>query len=309
MKRIWTAVAALAMTLAMALTSLSAAADDWKKLIEPAELANLINSTNVLVIDIRPQTGGKAGPGYAEGHIPGAVSAPYGMWRGPKENPGKVMGDKALTELLRGIGAKRQRPTVVAHQGRDATDFGSAARVYWTLKSAGLKKIAILNGGVAGWWLSGGPLTDDPVVVTPSEIEATLSDKWMMTRRDVQKVGNGASKATLLDARPMPFHNGAKKHKAASRAGTLPGAQQLAHSTWFEESSPYLTAPESVLSRLRKAGVDAGDAPVVSFCNTGHWAATNWFAASELAGMKDVKLYPESMVGWSNAGGQMANEK
>ena len=28
---------------------------------------------------------------------------------------------------------------------------------------------------------------------------------------------------------------------------------------------------------------------------------------SELAGLEDVKLYPESMVGWSNAGYEMAN--
>lgn len=35
--------------------------------------------------------------------------------------------------------------------------------------------------------------------------------------------------------------------------------------------------------------------------------ATNWFALSELAGIDNVKLYPESMAGWSNAGYDMAN--
>jgi thiosulfate/3-mercaptopyruvate sulfurtransferase len=38
-----------------------------------------------------------------------------------------------------------------------------------------------------------------------------------------------------------------------------------------------------------------------SVCNTGHWAATNWFALSELAGQKNVKLYPGSMVDWTQA--------
>ena len=46
---------------------------------------------------------------------------------------------------------------------------------------------------------------------------------------------------------------------------------------------------------------------IVSFCNTGHWAATNWFALSELSGLKGAKLYPESMVGWSNADLPMDN--
>jgi thiosulfate/3-mercaptopyruvate sulfurtransferase len=55
-----------------------------------------------------------------------------------------------------------------------------------------------------------------------------------------------------------------------------------------------------------KNGFEAGDR-LVSFCNTGHWAATNWFALSEIAGIEGVRMYPESMVGWSNAGYDMAN--
>jgi thiosulfate/3-mercaptopyruvate sulfurtransferase len=37
----------------------------------------------------------------------------------------------------------------------------------------------------------------------------------------------------------------------------------------------------------------------VAFCNTGHWAATDWFALSEVLGQKNVKMYPGSMVSWS----------
>ena len=46
----------------------------------------------------------------------------------------------------------------------------------------------------------------------------------------------------------------------------------------------------------------------ISFCNTGHWAATNWFAMSEVLGQKNVKLYAASMVEWSqDANLPMAN--
>lgn len=45
----------------------------------------------------------------------------------------------------------------------------------------------------------------------------------------------------------------------------------------------------------------------MAFCNTGHWAATEWFALSELAGVEDAKLYPDSMVGWSQTGGEVQN--
>ena len=37
----------------------------------------------------------------------------------------------------------------------------------------------------------------------------------------------------------------------------------------------------------------------MSYCNTGHWAATNWFVLSELLGRPDVRLYDGSMVEWT----------
>ena len=46
----------------------------------------------------------------------------------------------------------------------------------------------------------------------------------------------------------------------------------------------------------------------LSRCNSGHWAAINWFALSELAGIDNTRLYAESMVEWSNAGGPMMNQ-
>ena len=40
--------------------------------------------------------------------------------------------------------------------------------------------------------------------------------------------------------------------------------------------------------------------PAVAYCNTGHWAATDWFVLSELLGRKDVQLYYGSMVDWTS---------
>jgi thiosulfate/3-mercaptopyruvate sulfurtransferase len=45
----------------------------------------------------------------------------------------------------------------------------------------------------------------------------------------------------------------------------------------------------------------------ISYCNTGHWAATNWFVLSEVANVSDVKLYAESMVEWSVLNKPMEN--
>ncbi len=39
--------------------------------------------------------------------------------------------------------------------------------------------------------------------------------------------------------------------------------------------------------------------PAVSYCNTGHRAATDWFVLHELLGCQDVRLYDGSMVEWT----------
>jgi len=257
-----------------------------------------------LIIDIRSP---KA---YSAGHIQSALNAPYGMWRGPRNNPGQMLDDEKITTLLRALGVTGNEDIIVAHQGEDASDFGAAARVYWTRKSAVLTRISILNGVVDAWTDRRLPLSPHAPPTPPTTISVSLSPRWTMTRDDVADVIAGRSDARMIDARPLDFFEGRKKHKAAASAGTLPGALNVIHSSWFGQNEKRMSAsPETVRAILARAGYDGALRPeetLVSFCNTGHWAATNWFALSEIAGIENVKLYPESMVGWTNAGGAVA---
>ncbi|MEM7059016.1 MAG: rhodanese-like domain-containing protein [Pseudomonadota bacterium] len=277
-----------------------ALAADWKKVVDPTSL-NAMLDQDVIVLDIR------SGKDFAKGHVPGAVNAAYGKWRGPKENPGRTLSDDALTALLQGLGIERDDRVVVTYAGKNATDFGSAARVYWTLKSAGLTEIAILNGGLKAWAKAGLPLGQDAATPTPSTGEYTLSTEWMIDRVGVQAVLDGSRDAIMVDARPEEFWAGDKKHAAAAQAGTLDGALNITHDTWFVGSKTEIVSGDDVLRIAKEAGYVPGETELVSFCNTGHWAATNWFALSELAGIEGVKLYPESMVGWTLLGGATVN--
>jgi thiosulfate/3-mercaptopyruvate sulfurtransferase len=87
--------------------------------------------------------------------------------------------------------------------------------------------------------------------------------------------------------------------------GTLKGAVNLEYTRWFAPDSAAML-PAADVKRLAAESAAAGDAPAVSFCNTGHWAAINWFALSEVAGHKGVKMYPGSMVDWSQGPGAAA---
>ena len=93
---------------------------------------------------------------------------------------------------------------------------------------------------------------------------------------------------------------------AAARYGTLPGAKSFDNAQFFPKGGTTLKPADELKALVALSGADA--APAVSFCNTGHWAATNWFVMSEIAGNKAVKLYPASVVEWSQAERPMQNQ-
>ena len=277
-------------------------------LVEAAELATRLYSPDLRIVDIRDGANEVGRTPYELGHVPGAVHAPYSQWRGPKDNPGKLPEASKLTELLQRLGLDRDTEIVVVHDGRDATDFGSAARVYWTLKAAGLRNLSILNGGMKAWQAAGKPLSTEIVTVKPSSYVAKLDPSLVATRAEVAQAVS-ASTAALIDARPAEFYRGDTRHAAAKVPGTIQGAKNVSHSVWFGQGGSSLLPAEEIRLTARRNGIGAGngEATTVSFCNTGHWAATNWFVLSEVLGERNVKLYPESMVEWSASGLPMDN--
>ena len=261
-------------------------------LLSPAELNPLLRSATVRVIDIREP---KA---YAEKRIPGALSAPYGEWRGPAANPGELPDLPKLTALVQRLGLTPSMHAVVVSSGADTTDFGAAARVYWTLKVLGLKELSVLNGGVKAWSQAGLPQDTANVSVTASTFAPSIDKSLIATREEV-KAQIESGKGRLVDSRPAEFFSGDTRHQAAKLPGTLKGAVNLEHSRWVAAGSSSLAAPEEIRRIAASLPPASGDADTVSFCNTGHWAATNWFALSEVAGQKNVKLYAGSMVDWT----------
>ena len=117
-----------------------AAPEGWQPLLEPAALdAILEQDGDVRVVRLTGE--------YDAGHIPGAVSIPYGQFRGPGANPGQLPDLDQLTGLLQEAGIGAGTPVVLVHAGQSAPDMGAATRVYWTLKSLGVQDLAVLNGG------------------------------------------------------------------------------------------------------------------------------------------------------------------
>lgn len=274
-------------------------ANTYGPLVTPAELAASIDDVQPILVDIRND-------GYAEAHVDGALWAPYRMFRGPAENPGALVDLTALEGNLEQLGLEYDLPIVIITEGKTDTDFGAAARVYWTLKSTGFTDLSILNGGQAAWAAAGFPINATVESSIPSDLDLTFSHEWLAETSDVEAVTTGAAQAILVDARPEDFYLGRKGHDAADRPGTLPGAVNYVYTSFFDDGAAAIRGASNVDELKVALGVEEGK-DIVSFCNTGHWAATNWFALSELAELENVKLYAGSMVEYSNAGLPMEN--
>lgn len=286
MKRLLTATSLLLVAAS------SAAFAGVSPIVAPQELEQLRSAPDVRVIDIRPEDA------YAKNHIPGAVSAPYASWRGPADNPGKLPELTKLAKLVQQLGLDENTHAVVVSTGENTTDFGAAARVYWTLKYLGLERLSVLNGGMQSWAGAALPQDQGRPQVAASAYEPVLNQDILATRNDILAQLDNPG-ARLVDARPTAFFLGETKAPTASTPGTIRNAVNIEHSVWFRpDSNEIVSASEAREIAAQRFPELADD--TIAFCNTGHWAATDWFALSELAGLPNVRMYPESLADWTN---------
>ena len=276
------------------------AASAAQPLLTPAQLQALQGQPAVRVIDVRDAKS------YAANHIANAVHSPYSQWRGPASNPGNPPAPAQLTQLVQSLGLTAATHAVVVSSGADTTDFGAAARVYWALKVGGLKHLSILDGGTKAWKATGGALDTALPQITPSNFTYSYDQDQIVTRDELAEAVRSSTAPLLVDARPARFFSGETRVDAAARYGTLPGAQVLDNAQFFIKDGATLKPAAELKALVAQSG--AANAPAVSFCNTGHWAATNWFVMSEIAGNSAVKLYPASIVDWSKTDLPMQNQ-
>lgn len=268
-------------------------------LVQPDWLEARLDDPAIAVLDIRNAIDGGAATAYRAGHIPGAAHSSYTEdgWRAPADGvPGMLPPIAELEALVGGLGIAPDHHVVIVHAGTGATDFGSAARVFWTFEQLGHAAVSILDGGMGAWTadparpLARGVSAVDAVTYTAEPpAEAPLDTAAVAARH--------ANGATLVDARPADQFEGAAKHVAATRAGHVPGARHFPQSRWFDAAGARRD-PADVAVEL-PAEVRDGAHEVVSYCNTGHWAATNWFMLSQVLGRANVQLYDGSMTAWS----------
>jgi thiosulfate/3-mercaptopyruvate sulfurtransferase len=292
---------ALALTGALALsTPLAAAIDNPGPLIDRDWLEARLEAPDLVILDIRNSIDGGSYEAYTEAHIPGSIYSNYqeAGWRTERDGVVGMTPDiEALEALVGGLGIDNGDHVVIVHGGVNASDFGSAARVYWTFNYLGHDAVSILDGGFRGWSEAGLPTTSGNRTPEPAAFTAAPRPDLLIETGDVEASLDDPN-VLRLDARPAEQYFGADKAGPAKAPGRIPGSLGLDQGLFFTADGQLRPRDEIaaiVPERVTNGEVDT----VVSYCNTGHWAATNWFVLSEVLEVDDVKLYDASMTGWT----------
>jgi thiosulfate/3-mercaptopyruvate sulfurtransferase len=263
-------------------------------LVSPQWLKDNLGDPAILVLDIRSAIDGGGTEAYLKAHIPGAVHSEYDKagWRVTRNGvPFELPSVPQLEKLIGETGIDENTHVVIVPAGVSATDFGAAARIYWTLKVAGHLAVSILDGGFAAWRASAYPVEGGRKVPSP-KIFTVNFDRSLLA--EVEQVERNTG-ATLVDARPASYFDGKEKASASKAYGHIPGALNLDSASFYDPPTNRLK-PKQVLATIART-IPTG--PVVAYCNTGHWAATDWFVLSVILGRPDVRLYDGSMVEWT----------
>jgi thiosulfate/3-mercaptopyruvate sulfurtransferase len=269
-------------------------------LVSPAWLSEKLEDDNLVIVDLRNKIDKGSYETFLEGHIPGAIHSDYlkDGWRVGRDGVvGLLPEADQFQSLARRLGVSDNTHVVVVPAGVSSTDFGSAARAYWTFKVFGHNNVSILDGGFAAWrdYAPGNIETGAFVAPESGNFVARFNPEFYIGTADVAAFATNPGQALLVDGRTDEQFYAGSKHPKAAKAGRIPSAVLM------DQDKAYSPEGNRLKSRDELASIygDFGDKTIVSYCNTGHWAATNWFVMSEILGQKNVKLYDGSMVEWT----------
>jgi len=250
-----------------------------------------------LIVDCRfdlakPEAGALA---YAAGHIPTALyahldhdlSGPITASSGRHPLPSAT----ALEATLRRWGVTADTQVV----GYDADSGVYAARLWWLLRWVGLRRVAVLDGGLRAWSAQLLPITGEPSAArAPSQFRAVPDDsRWLDTPAVAEH--RDAADWCLLDARAPERFSGAIE-PIDRVAGHVPGARNLPFASSLDSNTRFLS-PAQLRSQISAHQANARDEHTVVMCGSGV-TACHVLLAMEVAGKPGARLYAGSWSEW-----------
>jgi thiosulfate/3-mercaptopyruvate sulfurtransferase len=257
-------------------------------------LAEHLRDRDVIVVDASyflPTQQRDAHAEYRDSHIPGAVffdieTISDDSTELPHMLPGPAHFGQAVGAL--GIG---DGDTVVVY---DSVGLYSAARVWWTFRIFGAKKVFILDGGLPKWKSEQRPLEKSETKRTPKKFNADMNVGAVATLADVRMALTDDS-AQIVDARsPERFAGKAPEPRPGLRAGHMPRSFNVPYGRLITDG--HLAPRAQIEAAFKNAGVDI-DKPIITSCGSGVTAAILTLALESI-GKEPKGLYDGSWAEW-----------
>ncbi|MDQ1742359.1 MAG: thiosulfate/3-mercaptopyruvate sulfurtransferase, partial [Pseudonocardiales bacterium] len=203
-----------------------------------------------VLVDVRWQLGGPSQyPHYLAGHLPGArwcdletdlADPPGPGGRHPLPDP------RRLETVLRAWGLTAASSVVVYDQGNSV----AAARAWWVLRWAGVRRVQVLDGGFHAWVGAGRPVSTE----LPSPATGSISVRpGSLPTLDADTAAAWGKVGRLFDVRAAERFRG-ELEPIDPVAGHIPGAVNLPTTANLQPSGHFL--PDADLrQRFLAAGV------------------------------------------------------
>ena len=256
---------------------------------------------DLVIIDMR------SGALYGAGHIPNAINIPFdryvSVWITQRDNLDlEVPDDADLFKVFGSAGIKSDSRVVIVNdafptdpQTPPSYPRSYATRVADTLIYAGVKNVAILDGGHTKWIKEGRTLSKDIVTPMPVTYRGEVNKAMFVSRHYVkEKIG----KAVIIDARNPEFYFGATVAPFAPKAGHIPTAKSLPTLwIWNDKDGTYKVA--DVLEKMAYGVVGKDKAKeIIIYCGVGNNAGGWWFVLTQILGYDNVKFYDGASQEW-----------
>lgn len=270
-----------------------------RPLVDVAWLAAHLDDEALVVLDagIPPHdNGGLRIPGARRFDLEGAFSDPSSPL------PHTVPDVRAAQDEARRLGIG-QDSTVVVY---DIAELYSAARAWWLLRTLGVARVAVLDGGLAAWQAAGHPcegldpeehLRDDHGDFTASLRDGNIVDADTVEAALASPAG--APRSAVIDARSRGRFRGLDPEpRPGLRSGHMPGAANL---PYLEVQRDGRLLPAADLQALLDPLT--GDSEQVVFtCGSGVTACVLALAASVAGRDEDgLCVYDGSWTEWGGA--------
>jgi thiosulfate/3-mercaptopyruvate sulfurtransferase len=233
-------------------------------------LADHLDDADIAIVDASwylPTMNRDAKAEYAAGHIPGAVHFDIDAIADKTTNLPHML--PKPDDFARAVGAMSisDQDHIIVYDG---AGLFAAARVWWSFRIMGVKRVSVLEGG-APQWRSEGRAWTDASTIKPSKIFTPhFSAHNVADLADIQSA-LATHAAQIVDARPSDrFRGEAPEPRPGLASGHMPGSFNVQFSDIVTNGK--LKSNDEIRSAFENAGVDLAQ-PIITSCGSGVSAA------------------------------------